>query len=166
MLKPFCHLTGVKTMREIKRGQFVDRYIGEIITPSEASRRRERADKAQLKDIYLFALDKFTGDPESHDPRLRGAPLEVDGEFMSGPTRFINHSCEPNTAIFARLGDRADKHLHDLALFALHDIPKGEELLFDYNGRANIESNAKDEAMYDEMIKCLCGSKRCRGYIW
>lgn len=154
-------------MREVKRGQFVDCYLGEIITPEEASRRRERATKAQRKDVYLFALDKFTGDPESHDPRLRGAPLEVDGEFMSGPTRFINHSCDPNLAIFARVGDRADKHLHDLALFALRDIAKGEELTFDYvNGQGEIESNARDEAMQGEMTKCLCKTDKCRGYLW
>lgn len=154
-------------MHEIKRGQFVDCYLGEVITPEEASRRREHATKAQRKDVYLFALDKFTGDPESHDPRLRGAPLEVDGEFMSGPTRFINHSCDPNLSIFARVGDRADKHLHDLALFALQDIAKGEELTFDYvNGQEEIESNAKDESMQGEMTRCLCKTPKCRGWLW
>ncbi|KAK7741860.1 Histone-lysine N-methyltransferase, H3 lysine-9 specific dim-5 [Cytospora paraplurivora] len=157
---------GVKTMRELKRGQFVDRYLGEVITPQEADKRRHNASKAQRKDVYLFALDKFT-DPESMDPRLVGAPLEVDGEFMSGPTRFINHSCEPNLRIFARVGDHADKHIHDLALFAIRDISKGEELTFDYvDGQEEIESNARDEKLQGEMTRCLCGSAKCRGYLW
>lgn len=157
---------GVRTMRELKRGQFVDCYLGEVITPEEAERRRHNSSKAQRKDVYLFGLDKFT-DPDSMDPRLVGAPLEVDGEFMSGPTRFINHSCDPNLRIFARVGDHADKHIHDLALFAIRDIVKGEELTFDYvDGQGEIESNARDEKLQEEMTRCLCGSKKCRGYLW
>ncbi|TQV93869.1 histone-lysine N-methyltransferase [Cordyceps javanica] len=122
---------GVRPQTPIKQGQFVDRYLGEIITAEEADRRRANSAVSQQKDVYLFALDKFT-DPNSLDPRLNGPPLEVDGEFMSGPTRFINHSCDPNLRIFARVGDHADKHIHDLALFAIKDIQRGEELTFDY----------------------------------
>ncbi|KAM3449080.1 hypothetical protein NHJ6243_010022 [Beauveria neobassiana] len=122
---------GVRSQVPIKQGQFVDRYLGEIITAEEADRRRANSAVSQQKDVYLFALDKFT-DKDSLDPRLNGSPLEVDGEFMSGPTRFINHSCDPNLRIFARVGDHADKHIHDLALFAIKDIARGEELTFDY----------------------------------
>lgn len=157
---------GVRTMRELRRGQFVDCYLGEVIRPEEAERRRHNSSKAQRKDVYLFGLDKFT-DPDSIDQRLVGAPLEVDGEFMSGPTRFINHSCDPNLRIFARVGDHADKHIHDLGLFAIHDIGKGEELTFDYvDGQGEIESNARDEKLQEEMTRCLCGSNKCRGYLW
>lgn len=157
---------GVKTMRDVKRGQFIDCYLGEVITPEEANNRRENATKAQRKDLYLFGLDKFTN-PESPDPRLRGAPLEVDGEFKSGPTRFINHSCDPNSRFFARVGDLSDKHLHDLALFALCDIAKGTELTFDYvNKQQEIEEDAKDEVLQSQMTKCLCGTKKCRGFLW
>lgn len=156
---------GVNALRELKRGQFVDRYFGEVITLEEANKRRNNSSMAQRKDVYLFALDKFT-DPESQDPRLH-EPREVDGEFMSGPTRFINHSCEPNLRIFARVGDHADKHIHDLALFAIRDIKKGEELTFDYvDGQEEIEGDAQNESMQGEMTKCLCGSKKCRGYLW
>ncbi|KAL7919103.1 hypothetical protein ACQKWADRAFT_323253 [Trichoderma austrokoningii] len=122
---------GVHAQVAIKKGQFVDRYLGEIITSAEADRRRAASAISQRKDVYLFALDKFTN-PESLDPRLKGPPLEVDGEFLSGPTRFINHSCDPNLRIFARVGDHADKHMHDLALFAIREIAAGEELTFDY----------------------------------
>lgn len=156
---------GVKTTKELKRGQFVDRYFGEIITLDEANRRRDNSSLAKHKDVYLFALDKFT-DPESQDERLHES-RECDGEFMSGPTRFINHSCDPNLRIFARVGDHADKHIHDLALFAVRDIARGEELTFDYvDGQAEIKGDARDERMQGEMTKCLCASKNCRGYLW
>lgn len=153
---------GVRATEVIKQGQFVDCYLGEVITAAEADRRRADSAIAQRKDVYLFALDKFT-EPDSLDPRLQGPPLEVDGEFMAGPTRFINHSCDPNLRIFARVGDHADKHLHDLALFALRDIPRGEELTFDYV--AGVDDNEEPEDPTN-MTKCLCGSENCRKYLW
>ncbi|OAA53047.1 histone-lysine N-methyltransferase [Cordyceps fumosorosea ARSEF 2679] len=149
---------GVRSAALIKRGQFVDRYLGEIITAEEADRRRANSAVSQQKDVYLFALDKFT-DPDSLDPRLNGPPLEVDGEFMSGPTRFINHSCDPNLRIFARVGDHADKHIHDLALFAIKDIQRGEELTFDYVDGVVDEQDDQDGNV-DGMTKCLCGRRR------
>ncbi|KAL8344934.1 hypothetical protein RB601_005120 [Gaeumannomyces tritici] len=152
---------GVRSVIDIKCGQFVDTYLGEVITSDEADRRRNEATNARKKDIYLFGLDKFI-DENSPDPRLTGPPLEVDGEDMSGPSRFINHSCDPNMRIFARVGDHADKHMHDLALFAIRDIPKGEELTFDYVDGVDIDKASKT----DGHTKCLCGSNKCRGWLW
>lgn len=154
----------MRTQESIKKGQFVDRYLGEIITSAEADRRRAAAAVSQRKDVYLFALDKFT-DAASLDPRLRGPPLEVDGEFMSGPTRFINHSCDPKLRIFARVGDHADKHLHDLALFAIKDIQKGEELTFDYVDGVSLDEDER-EGNVEDMTICLCGSSKCRKFLW
>ncbi|RYP16305.1 hypothetical protein DL765_005211 [Monosporascus sp. GIB2] len=149
---------GVRSTVDIRKGQFVDKYVGEVITAAEAARRRARSHIAQRKDVYLFALDKFS-DPASLDERLRGPPLEVDGEFLSGPTRFVNHSCDPNLRIFARVGDHADKHIHDLALFAIRDIPKGEELTFDYVDGVDEEDNdALDPEKQKDMARCLCGN--------
>jgi histone-lysine N-methyltransferase SUV39H len=155
---------GVRSSQAIRKGQFVDRYLGEVITSAEADQRRAASAVSQHKDVYLFALDKFT-DLKSLDPRLRGSPLEVDGEFMSGPTRFINHSCDPNLRIFARVGDYADKHLHDLALFAIRDIARGEELTFDYVD-GNAEEGEEPDGDIRDMTRCLCSSNNCRMYLW
>ncbi|KAK4159224.1 putative H3 3mK9 histone methyl transferase [Cladorrhinum sp. PSN259] len=159
---------GVRSPIEIKKGQFVDRYLGEIITREEADRRRAESTIGSRKDVYLFALDKFTH-PDSLDPWLRSDPREVDGEWMSGPTRFINHSCEPNMRIFARVGDKVDKHIHDLALFAIRDIPAGEELTFDYvdGGQEDeFDQDSQDPEKIKDMTPCLCGTKKCRGFLW
>jgi histone-lysine N-methyltransferase SUV39H len=158
---------GVRSSVFIKKGQFIDRYIGQIITAEEANRRREESDIAQRKDVYLFALDKFS-DPDSIDSRLSGPPYEVDGEFLSGPTRFINHSCDPNLRIFARVGDQADKHIHDLAFFAVRDIEPLTELTFDYvdGESADLAEDAKNGGRLKGMTKCLCGSRDCRGFLW
>lgn len=158
---------GVRSPVPIKRGQFVDNYVGEILPSYAADQRRDDSDVAQRKDVYLFALDKFS-DPTSMDPRLSGPPFEVDGEFFSGPARFINHSCEPNLRSFARVGDHADKHIHDLALFAIEDIPAGEELTFDYvdGEETDLVEDSHDAKKRKDMTKCLCGSKNCRGFLW
>lgn len=84
---------------------------------------------------------------------------------MSGPTRFINHSCDPNLRIFARVGDHADKHIHDLALFAIKDIQRGEELTFDYVDGVVEEPDEMDGSV-EGMTACLCGSKNCRRFLW
>ncbi|KAG9242623.1 SET domain protein [Calycina marina] len=158
---------GVRSSVKIRKGQFIDLYVGHIITSQEADRRRKKSEFAQRKDVYLFALDKFS-DPESADPRLRRKPYEVDGEFMSGPTRFINHSCDPNLRIFARVGDHADKHIHDLAFFAIKDIAPMTELTFDYvdGESAPLLKDSKNDDKVKDMTKCLCGSRKCRGFLW
>ncbi len=145
----------------------MDKYVGEILPSYAANQRREDSDVAQRKDVYLFALDKFS-DPDSMDERLSGPPFEVDGEFFSGPTRFINHSCEPNLRSFARVGDHADKHIHDLALFAIEDIPAGVELTFDYvdGEETDLVGDSNDPSKMKDMARCLCGSENCRGFLW
>ncbi|KAJ3557522.1 hypothetical protein NPX13_g9909 [Xylaria arbuscula] len=80
--------------------------MDEIITAKEAAHRRAKSYMAQRKDVYLFALNKFSN-PDSFDKRMRGPPLEVDGEFKSGPIQFINHLYDPNFSIFARVSNHA-----------------------------------------------------------
>lgn len=155
---------GVRTLVDLQKGQFVDCYMGEILTAREARHRRSVSTMARRKDVYLFALDKFS-DANSLDSRLAGPPLECDGEFRAGPTRFINHSCSPNLRIFARVGDHADKHIHDLAFFAVRDIDAGDELTFDYvDGIVDLVSDAGHQR--EGMTPCLCKSPNCRKFLW
>lgn len=148
----------------IKRGQYIDKYVGEIVTSQTANARRAESHIAQRKDVYLFALDKFH-DAKSLDSRLAADPYEIDGENASGPTRFINHSCAPNLRIIACVTDYAEKYLHDLAFFALEDIEPGQELTFDYVDADEGEDQIDPELLKD-MTKCLCGADECRGYLW
>lgn len=90
----------------IKEGKFLDSYVGEIITSAETQHRRKQRRVTERKDVYLFALDKFS-DPDSIDERLTGPCLEVDGEYMTGLARFINHSSHPNLRIFAPIKNHA-----------------------------------------------------------
>ncbi|KPJ03788.1 Histone-lysine N-methyltransferase, H3 lysine-36 and H4 lysine-20 specific [Papilio xuthus] len=83
--------------------------------------------------------------------------LTLDKERMidAGPkgnlARFMNHCCEPNceTQKWTVLGDVR------VGLFAMRDIPANSEVTFNYNLQcAGIEKK-----------QCLCGAKRCSGYI-
>lgn len=160
---------GVRSTDDIKRGQYVGNYVGELITSQEAQRRRRAGNSMTHKDVYLFALDKFS-DPSSTDPRLKNDPYEIDGEFYSGPTRFINHSCDPNLRIFAIVTDTANTPFHGLAFFALKDIDKDTELTFDYTDGITKKDDRSLHLLSEEeragLTECLCGSPKCRGYLW
>ncbi|KAK0104614.1 hypothetical protein ONS95_004900 [Cadophora gregata] len=160
---------GVRSSDDIKRGQYIGNYVGELITSDEAHRRRRAGDSMTHKDVYLFALDKFSNH-NSTDPRLNGDPYEIDGEFYSGPTRFINHSCDPNLRIFAVVTDSANTPFHGLAFFALKDVDKDTELTFDYtDGISKKDDRPLQQLSKEEragLTECLCGSPKCRGYLW
>lgn len=86
----------------------------------------------------------------------------IDGEFYGGPTRFINHSCEPNCRQFSVFFNKGNPYIYEIAFFATRDIPKGTELTFDYFDEDSHEPNEFDP----ELMRCLCGAKNCRGTLW
>lgn len=163
---------GVKSSEDLIRGEFIDTYLGEVITNEETDRRGDAA--GAEKDSYLYSLDKFLGDS------FEGRPLEpedcyvVDGQHMGGPTRFINHSCEPNCRQYTVSYNKYDLRLFTLAFFAYEDIPAGTELTFDYADKDQLEEEdaiqRRMDALNDpenaDMVRCNCGSLKCRGILW
>lgn len=97
------HSVGVFANSPIRKGTRIVEYVGPRITPEEADRIYESADRT-----YLYGL----GDGK----------VIIDGE---GIAAYLNHSCDPNCEI-DEIKDRA-------WIFALRDIAAGEELLWDYN---------------------------------
>ena len=98
-------------------------------------------------------------------------PYVCDGKNKGGPTRFINHSCEPNCLLLTASFNHADKRVYALAFFAKQDIPEGEEITFDYNVE---EQEIMSDEMADKLEKergyrparCLCGTPTCRRYFF
>lgn len=160
---------GLRCPVPLKRGQFIDKYLGELITDDDANKRE--ASSGPGKASYLFSLDKFAND-DGQPGSLRSSDCYVaDGEHMGGPTRFINHSCDPNCRLFTVSYNRFDTRIYDLAFFALHDIPANEELTFDYmdpeEGEAGQAEKADVEGKEDGIVvDCLCGAENCRGKLW
>ncbi|KAJ6121579.1 hypothetical protein N7512_004044 [Penicillium capsulatum] len=141
---------GLRSRDPIVAGQFIDRYLGEVITKADADA-REAAD--QEGQSYLFGLDFIQDDDDI---------WVVDGQKLGCATRFMNHSCNPNCKIIPVSTDNhADDRLYYLAFFARRDIPAGTELTFDYN------PSWDGTMVYDpHAVQCKCGEKRCRGQLW
>lgn len=102
---------GIYTKHDIKKGDFIHEYTGELITQEEAERRGQVADIKNRS--YLFNL--------SSDHVL-------DAYRQGSKARFMNHSETPNCAsrtLFVN-GDQR------IGFFACEDIKAESELFFDY----------------------------------
>ncbi|OKL59896.1 hypothetical protein UA08_04544 [Talaromyces atroroseus] len=157
---------GLRSPDYIHRGQFIDTYLGEVITSAEAEL-REDASSSQTNPSYLFSLDWFPAstndddDDNDADDDDQQDYYVVDGQRFGGPSRFMNHSCNPNCKIFPVSTHHGDERIYDLAFFALRDIPPGIEFTFDYNPHLTGEISHDPSA-----VKCLCGEAQCRGQLW
>ena len=97
------HSVGVYTSAPIRKGTRVIEYVGRRITPEEADRLYEGAERT-----YLYGV----GDGK----------VVIDGEGMAA---YLNHSCDPNCEV--------DEIKGRVWIFAVRDIAAGEELVWDYN---------------------------------
>lgn len=165
----FCG-SGLRCKDNLRKGQFIDTYRGEIITNEEADERGRQLSADSPN--YFFALDKFEGADSTY---------VCDGMYMGGPTRFINHSCDPNCLQFTVSLNHNDLNIYELAFFAKEDIQAGTELTFDYGSSDKVTGDEDDgtghfitdeEADEHEKVngyrpqKCLCGATRCRNYYF
>ncbi|KAE8371121.1 hypothetical protein BDV26DRAFT_299083 [Aspergillus bertholletiae] len=143
---------GLRSPSYIRAGQFIDCYLGEVITKQRADIREEIAVKSGHS--YLFGLD-FSPEVDEEDIYV------VDGQRFGNATRFMNHSCKPNCRMFTVTNTIGDERLYNLAFFALKDIPPMTELTFDYNPGAE-----RSKQVDSSVVACLCGENNCRGQLW
>uniref|UniRef100_A0A452J0G4 Histone-lysine N-methyltransferase NSD3 n=1 Tax=Gopherus agassizii TaxID=38772 RepID=A0A452J0G4_9SAUR len=127
---------GLRTKRNIKKGEFVNEYVGELIDEEECRLRIKRAHENSITNFYMLTVTK--------DRIIDAGPK---GNF----SRFMNHSCNPNceTQKWTVNGDVR------VGLFALRDIPAGMELTFNYN--LDCLGNGRTE--------CHCGAENCSGFL-
>jgi SET domain-containing protein len=126
---------GLFATRRISCGRRIIEYLGERITPEEADARYDD-DQADHPHILLFTVDKHT---------------VIDGGVDGNEAKYINHSCEPNCEAVNDDGR--------IFIEAIRDIPRGEELTYDYQ----LERPGRFRAEWRERYKCLCGAPSCRG---
>ncbi|OQV00057.1 SET domain-containing protein [Cladophialophora immunda] len=141
---------GVRSSKDIVKGQFIQRYLGEVITDPELEQREDAAEEQQPS--YVYTLDWF-GNKE---------PYYVDGEYFGSAMRFVNHSCNPNTLCVTVQTHRKDKRVYDLAFFATKDIKAGEEICVSYKN----DGSSDVEQISEDLVKCQCGEDNCRGILW
>lgn len=127
---------GLLADEDIKAGQFVIEYCGEVISWKEAKRRSHAYEIQGLTDAFIISLN---------------ASESIDATRKGSLGRFINHSCQPNceTRKWNVLGEIR------VGIFAKHDIPIGTELAYDYNF----------EWFGGAKVRCLCGALKCSGFL-
>ncbi|MCL7023321.1 hypothetical protein MKW94_021440 [Papaver nudicaule] len=127
---------GLLADENIKAGEFIIEYCGEVISRKEARRRSHTYELQGLKDAFIITLNAY----ESIDATRKGSLA-----------RFINHSCQPNceTRKWTVLGEVR------VGIFSKQDIPAGAELTYDYNF----------EWYGGAKVRCLCGAASCSGFL-
>ena len=129
------HRNGLFALDNIKPGEIVIEYVGEMITNKIADYREIEYNERGFGDCYMFRFD---------------ADNIIDATKYGNLARFINHCCEPNCK--AQCNEiNGKKHI---LLLAKKFIKAGEEITYDYN--FEVES---------EKIQCRCGAKNCRGRL-
>lgn len=136
MRESTVHGTGVFARRKIRAGECIIEYRGQRISWEEAQARHE-ARGGPLNHTFYFSLS---------DGRI------IDGGVRGNAARFINHACAPN----------CEAREHDdgrVFLYALQDIARGQELLFDYA----LEYEGRHTPAIKRLFACRCGTSACTG---
>ncbi|XP_071947092.1 histone-lysine N-methyltransferase NSD2-like [Antedon mediterranea] len=127
---------GLMTKVDIKKGDFVNEYVGELVDDEECHRRIRKDHEDNISNFYFLTLDK---------------DRTIDAGPKGNMSRFMNHCCWPNceTQKWTVNGDIR------VGLFAVKDIKAGSELNFNYNL----------DCLGNEKKKCECGADNCSGFI-
>lgn len=155
---------GVRSSVDIAKGQFIELYLGEVITEAELQRREDAVEEGESS--YIYSLDWFTGVENR-------TGYHIDGQYFGTAMRFVNHSCKPNARCFTVQTHKQDKKLYYLAFFAIENIPKEIEIRIDYSGGASVFGEDEEDRpaqvegeMSECLVRCHCGEKNCRKYLW
>lgn len=125
----------------------------------------------QVKDENWEIYEK-DGEEMWLNPEYVPHKYVCDGMHIGSPTRFMNHSCDPNCRLFTVSYNHSDPHLYDLAFFTLEEIPAGTELTFDYKDEDDRSIITDQQALKVKQRegympqRCLCGSAECRRYFF
>ena len=132
------HAWGVFADQEIREGEVIVEYRGEIIGNAMAEKREKEYEQAKIGSDYMFRID---------------ANYVCDGTKRGNVARYINASCGPNcyTQIISINNTKR------IVVYAKKDIQVGQELCYDY--KFPVEFNE------EKRIPCHCATKECRGFM-
>uniref|UniRef100_A0AAY4AHW2 Histone-lysine N-methyltransferase NSD3 n=1 Tax=Denticeps clupeoides TaxID=299321 RepID=A0AAY4AHW2_9TELE len=127
---------GLKSKQDLKKGDFVIEYVGELIDSEECRQRIRHANENHVTNFYMLTLTK---------------DRVIDAGPKGNLSRFMNHSCSPNceTQKWTVNGDVR------IGLFTLCDIPADTELTFNYNL----------DCLGNGRTTCHCGAENCSGFL-
>ncbi|OZI33730.1 SET domain-containing protein-lysine N-methyltransferase [Bordetella genomosp. 5] len=130
------HGNGVFAARKIPAGTRIIEYGGKRISAAEADRRHPTNPDDPFH-TFFFSLS---------------SGKVIDGGDEGNDARWINHSCEPNCE------SQEGTHGKRVYIVATRDIPRGQELFYDYG----LVLDGKITKSLKEGYKCLCGAPSCR----
>jgi SET domain-containing protein len=127
------HGYGVFATRRFQQGQTIVEGDGVLYRETD-----------EFDDEYALILPGY----ELDERGAEGPNLYLD---LADQTRWINHSCEPNTEVDTAWDDAT--RMARAWWVALRDIEPGEELTYDYCFSGHLA------------LPCRCGAPVCRGLI-
>ncbi|KAF8661635.1 hypothetical protein AX16_001277 [Volvariella volvacea WC 439] len=133
---------GVFAMKKILAGSFIGIYAGEILTDAQGEERGKIYDS--IGRTYLFDIDfHHLREGTNWDTKY-----VVDAYHAGNFTRFLNHSCDPNSALYPCYIDEGNIDKPLLAIFATRDIEADEEICFSYFGDVDAEDDSDEGEIY------------------
>ncbi|KAH8055186.1 hypothetical protein JL721_10287 [Aureococcus anophagefferens] len=127
-----------------RRLQRINAATGVEVMP--ARRYAELRNSRDEKHSYFMALGK--GDV-------------IDASRYGGLTRFLNHSCAPNCEAESWMVNGEMR----VAIAALRDVAKDEEITFDYSWSSGDARTAAQPSKVSSDRRCRCGAPNCRGVL-
>ncbi|KAK1410728.1 hypothetical protein QVD17_37267 [Tagetes erecta] len=124
--------TGVVAEEDMMRGEFIIEYVGEVIDDKECEDRLWKMKHQGETNFYLCEINR---------------DMVIDATSKGNKSRYINHSCSPNTEMQKWRIDGETR----IGIFAIRDIKKGEYLTYDYQF---VQFGADQD--------CHCGAVGCR----
>ncbi|KAJ3997135.1 hypothetical protein F5050DRAFT_1479922 [Lentinula boryana] len=147
----------------IPKGTFIGIYSGELLGHEESEERAIKYD--EFGRTYLFDIDWWyinqqldsnqqpktqtqntnTSHSHSHSHSRRPSKYTVDAYHAGNFTRFLNHSCDPNSALTPVYIDIDDIERPLLTVFSKRAIEPGEEITFSYSGDPDFDDEDEGE---------------------
>ncbi|KAJ6734055.1 SET DOMAIN PROTEINS, partial [Salix purpurea] len=124
--------SGIVADEDIKQGEFVIEYVGEVIDDNTCEERLWKMKHRGETNFYLCEINRN---------------MVIDATYKGNKSRYINHSCCPNTEMQKWIIDGETR----IGIFATRDIKKGEHLTYDYQF---VQFGADQD--------CHCGAAGCR----
>lgn len=106
--------SGIVADEDIKQGEFVVEYVGEVIDDKTCEERLWNMKHRGETNFYLCEINR---------------DMVIDATYKGNKSRYINHSCCPNTEMQKWIIDGETR----IGIFATRDISKGEHLTYDYH---------------------------------
>ncbi|XP_048233444.1 histone-lysine N-methyltransferase ASHH3 isoform X2 [Ricinus communis] len=123
---------GIVADEDIKQGEFVIEYVGEVIDDKTCEERLWNMKHRGETNFYLCEINR---------------DMVIDASYKGNKSRYINHSCSPNTEMQKWIIDGETR----IGIFATRNIKKGEHLTYDYQF---VQFGADQD--------CHCGAVDCR----